>query len=170
MRDNDLSVSPPRITRRRLLALGAGAGALGLGWPRSAPAAVRVEITSGDVQPMPIALPDFIGGAPADSEAARGVTQVITNDLKRSGLFAPIDPAAYIERIVNSPASRTGAPSTPRPFSPAGSRASPTGGSRPSSVCGTFLRASSSRGSNISPRRTWGAASPTSSPTRFMNA
>ena len=104
MRDNDLSVSRPRITRRRLLALGAGAGALGLGWPRSAPAAVRVEITSGDVQPMPIALPDFIGGAPADSEAARGVTQVITNDLKRSGLFAPIDPAAYIERIVNTDA------------------------------------------------------------------
>jgi TolB protein len=104
MRDNDLSVSPPWITRRRLLALGAGAGALGLGWPRSAPAAVRVEITSGDVQPMPIALPDFIGGAPADSEAARGVTQVITNDLKRSGLFAPIDPAAYIERIVNTDA------------------------------------------------------------------
>ena len=104
MRDNDLSVSRPWITRRRLLALGAGAGALGLGWPRSAPAAVRVEITSGDVQPMPIALPDFIGGAPADSEAARGVTQVITNDLKRSGLFAPIDPAAYIERIVNTDA------------------------------------------------------------------
>jgi TolB protein len=56
------------------------------------------------VQPMPIALPDFIGGAPGDSEAARGVTQVITNDLKRSGLFAPIDPAAYIERIVNTDA------------------------------------------------------------------
>src|SRR5438445_308979 len=99
MRDNDFSVSPPLITRRRLLALGAGVGALGLGWPRSAPAAVRVEITSGDVQPMPIALPDFVGGASGDSEAARGVTQVVTNDLKRSGLFAPIDPAAYIKRL-----------------------------------------------------------------------
>src|SRR5207302_7238396 len=39
-----------------------------------------------------------------DSEAARGVTQVVTNDLKRSGLFAPIDPAAYIERTVNTDA------------------------------------------------------------------
>jgi TolB protein len=104
MRDNDPPAPRPMITRRGLFALGAGAGALGLGWPRAAPAAVRVEITSGDVQPMPIALPDFIGGTPGDTEAARGVTQVIAGDLKRSGLFAPIDPAAYIERIVNSDA------------------------------------------------------------------
>src|ERR1041385_5887409 len=101
MRDDDLPASRPLITRRRLLALGAGAsaGALGIGWPL---AAVKVEITSGDVQPMPIALPDFIGGTPADTEAARAVTQIIAGDLKRSGLFAPIDPAAYIERIANS--------------------------------------------------------------------
>src|ERR1043166_3516053 len=104
MRDNALLASRPLITRRRLLAFGAGAGALSLAWPQSAPAAVRVEITSGDVQPMPIALPDFIGGTPGDSEAARGVTQIIAGDLKRSGLFAPIDPAAYIERIANSDA------------------------------------------------------------------
>jgi TolB protein len=32
---------------------------------------------------------------------ARTVTQVITANLARSGLFAPIDPAAYIERIAN---------------------------------------------------------------------
>src|SRR5215470_17266375 len=104
MRDNDLFDSRSLITRRRLLALGAGAGALGVAWPRAAPAAVRVEITSGDVQPMPIALPDFVGGTAGDVEAARNVTQVIAADLKRCGLFAPIDPAAYIEKIVNSDA------------------------------------------------------------------
>src|ERR1043166_6417697 len=104
MRDDDFPASRPLITRRRLLALGAGAGARGIGWPRSAPAAVKVEITSGDVQPMPIALPDFVGGTPADVEAARGINQVITGDPKRSGLFAPIDPAAYIEKIANSDA------------------------------------------------------------------
>jgi TolB protein len=99
MIDNDLRGAGPLVTRRRLLVLGAaaGAGALGLG-------AVKVEITSGDVAPMPIALPDFIGGTPADTEVARNVTQVITGDLKRSGLFAPIDPAAYIEKIVSSDA------------------------------------------------------------------
>ncbi len=104
MRDNELFAPRSPITRRRLLALGAGAGALGLAWPRWARAAVRVEITSGDVQPMPIALPDFVGGTPGDVESARNITQVISGDLRRSGLFAPIDPAAYIEKIVNSDA------------------------------------------------------------------
>jgi TolB protein len=101
MLDSNPPGSSPLVTRRRLLALGAGAGALGLGCPRSAPAAVKVEITSGDVAPMPIALPDFVGGTPADVEVARNITQVITADLKRSGLFAPIDPAAYIEKVGN---------------------------------------------------------------------
>ena len=50
---------------------------------------------------MPIALPDFVGGNAADVESARNVSSIITNNLRRSGLFAPIDPAAYIERIVN---------------------------------------------------------------------
>ena len=39
--------------------------------------------------------------SPADGEVGAGVAQVITNNLKRSGLFAPIDPAAFIEKIVN---------------------------------------------------------------------
>jgi TolB protein len=56
------------------------------------------------VQPIPIALPDFLGGSPADSEIARNITQVITANLRRSGLFAPIDPAAFIERIANTDA------------------------------------------------------------------
>ena len=36
-----------------------------------------------------------MAGTPADAEVGVGVTQVITNNLKRSGLFAPIDQAAY---------------------------------------------------------------------------
>src|SRR4029077_11360285 len=43
-------------------------------------------------------LPDFSGGTPADGEVARNVTQIITANLSRSGLFAPVDPAAFIER------------------------------------------------------------------------
>ena len=50
---------------------------------------------------MPIAIPDFVGGTPGDTEVARGITQVITANLRRSGLFAPIDPAAYIEKITS---------------------------------------------------------------------
>ena len=65
---------------------------------RAARAVVRIDVTQGNVQPLPIALPDFVGGTPADSEMARNVTGVITNNLRRSGLFAPIDPAAFIEQ------------------------------------------------------------------------
>ena len=42
--------------------------------------------------------------APADAEIARSVTGVITNNLQRTGLFAPIDPAAFIEKITNTDA------------------------------------------------------------------
>ncbi len=90
------------LTRRRLLAGAAGIAAAGM--IRPAGAVLRLEVTEGNVQPVPIALPDFLGGSPADSELARSISQVITADLRRSGLFAPIDPAAYIEKIVNADA------------------------------------------------------------------
>jgi TolB protein len=62
----------------------------------------QVPITpEGNFQPLPIAIPNFVAGTPADGEVGVGVTQVITNNLKRSGLFNPIDQAAYIERITN---------------------------------------------------------------------
>jgi TolB protein len=84
-----------------VLALGAaGAGVTALGWPRAARAVLRLDITQGTVQPMPIALPDFVGGSGGDSDVAHRVTGIITNNLKRSGLFAPIDPA--VTRLRNA--------------------------------------------------------------------
>ena len=50
---------------------------------------------------MPIAISKFIGGGEGDDDTATGVTQIITANLQRSGLFAPIDPAAFIERIAS---------------------------------------------------------------------
>ena len=89
------------LTRRRVLALGAAAGAGALMLPDAARAVVRLDITQGNVQPLPIALPDFVAGGASEGETARNVTGIITNNLRRSGLFAPIDPAAYIEKITN---------------------------------------------------------------------
>jgi TolB protein len=92
------------LTRRTVLA-GAGVSALAtVISPRAANAVLRLEITQGNVQPMPIALPDFVSGAPAESQVAHNVTAIIANNLQRSGLFAPINPAAYTEKIVNSDA------------------------------------------------------------------
>jgi TolB protein len=79
-----------------------GAGALAAMPSSIGFAQTRIDVTQGTVKPMPIALPDFVGGAgPADAELGRGVTQVIAANLQRSGLFAPIDQNAYIERIAN---------------------------------------------------------------------
>jgi TolB protein len=95
-----------QLNRRRLLMQAAGATcglATGL-LPRALEAAVRVDITQGNVQPMPIALPDFLAGGPTEADVARNVTGVISNNLQRSGLFAPINPQAFTEKITNSDA------------------------------------------------------------------
>lgn len=95
--------APLEIDRRRLLLLGAGTTAAAMGGlaPRSAGAAVRIDINQGNIQPIPIAIPPLLPVTPDDAAVAAEITQVITNNLRRSGLFAPIDPAAYIERITN---------------------------------------------------------------------
>jgi TolB protein len=92
----------PALTRRRALLLGAAAGVAVGGLVTDAAAAVRLDLDRGNIQPIPIALPDFLAGGPSDGESARGVSQIINANLKRSGLFAPIDPAAFIEKITNT--------------------------------------------------------------------
>ena len=69
----------------------------------AAPAQARVEIdvTRGVVQPLPIAIPDFPGTSPDTAEAGRNIAQVISANLRNSGLFVPIDQAAFIERTIN---------------------------------------------------------------------
>src|ERR1700756_2449701 len=91
---------PLPLNRRNILIGGAGAAA-GLLLPSLAGAQTRLQITEGNVAPLPIAIPNFVAGTPADGDVGMGVAQVITNNLKRSGLFAPIDQAAFIEKISN---------------------------------------------------------------------
>ncbi len=96
---------PPRrrllVDRRRLLA-GAGVGALAAFAARRAGAVVHLDITQGNIQPMPIAITQFVAGSPGETESAQGATSVITNNLQRSGLFAPINPQAFIEKVTNT--------------------------------------------------------------------
>jgi TolB protein len=80
----------------------AGLGALAAAPPRKVAAQnKRVIIENGEFAPIPIAIPPFLSDAPADAEVANGIAQVITNNLRRSGLFAPIDPTAFVERITD---------------------------------------------------------------------
>lgn len=69
--------------------------------PSPARAVVELNITQGTVQPLPIAIPDFAGDGSVDPEIAREVSNVVTNDLRSSGLFVPIDQAAFIEKGVS---------------------------------------------------------------------
>ncbi len=62
-------------------------------------AAVRIDINGGNFQPMPIAIPKFLPTGPGDDDIGQALTQIVTANLQRSGLFAPIDPAAFIEKI-----------------------------------------------------------------------
>jgi TolB protein len=91
---------PLRLDRRELLISSAGAAA-GLLLPSAASAQTRLVIPEGNVAPLPIAIPSFLPGSPADAQVGADVAGVIANNLKRSGLFAPIDPAAFIERITD---------------------------------------------------------------------
>jgi TolB protein len=97
---NILRLPDLSVTRRRALALGAAAGGLTLA-ARHARAVVRLDITEGNFQPLPIAIPNFFGGADSDNDTATGVTQIITANLKGSGLFLPIDPAAFLEKLAS---------------------------------------------------------------------
>ncbi|MDP2620836.1 MAG: Tol-Pal system beta propeller repeat protein TolB [Hyphomicrobiales bacterium] len=70
-----------------------------LAWPRPAHAVIEIDITQGNIQPLPVAIPDFIGGNPDDAQLGADIANVIQGNLVRSGLFAPIDKAAFIEKI-----------------------------------------------------------------------
>jgi TolB protein len=87
-----------RPNRRQVISCMASLGVLAGVAPTRAQKRIPIE---GDFAPLPIAIPNFVAGTPSDGEVSAGVTQVITNNLKRSGLFAPIDQAAYIEKIAN---------------------------------------------------------------------
>ncbi|MDA1097621.1 MAG: Tol-Pal system beta propeller repeat protein TolB [Proteobacteria bacterium] len=65
--------------------------------PRSARAALEIDITQGNVDPMPVAIPDFYGAGAAVADQGKRMAQVITANLDRSGLFRPLDPKSFIQ-------------------------------------------------------------------------
>jgi TolB protein len=66
--------------------------------PAAAPAQepLRIEITEGVIEPMPIALPAFAEPGAPGAELAAEIRSVVVSDLEGSGLFRIIDPAAYL--------------------------------------------------------------------------
>src|SRR5260370_973370 len=62
-------------------------------------AELRIDITGGKVEPLPIAIPAFAGGGGEEIQTGRDLAQVISADLERSGLFRPLDPRAFIQNV-----------------------------------------------------------------------
>lgn len=90
------AAEPLAFSRRRLLltvVLGSASPFLGL--TSSAHAELRFDLRGGEFKPMPIAIADFSG------EQGPQVSGVITNNLKRSGYFQPLDRNSFVEKVIN---------------------------------------------------------------------
>jgi TolB protein len=87
-----------KMIDRRAVLLGALAGTAGAALPLvTARAQVRIDITGGQVKPIPIALSSLFGANAADAQSGREIRNVIAADLERSGLFKVIEEGAYIQ-------------------------------------------------------------------------
>ncbi len=84
------------LSRRHALGYAAGAGAALALAPLCARAQTRVTIDEANLRPRPIAIPTMLGVDPALSKR---IAEVVADDLRRSGLFKPLDEAAFIERL-----------------------------------------------------------------------
>ncbi|MCK4869201.1 MAG: Tol-Pal system protein TolB, partial [Alphaproteobacteria bacterium] len=60
-------------------------------------AELRIDITRGNIDPMPVAVTDFYSADARSAAIGRELSEVIAADLERSGLFAPIDKRAFIQ-------------------------------------------------------------------------
>ncbi|HYM72489.1 MAG TPA: Tol-Pal system beta propeller repeat protein TolB, partial [Stellaceae bacterium] len=61
-------------------------------------AELHIDITHGQSQPLPIAIPAFPGEGDG-AQIGRDIAQVVSADLERSGLFKPLDPRSFIENV-----------------------------------------------------------------------
>src|SRR5258708_20588723 len=82
----DADSTARRLSRRRVIMLGAGAaaGALAGFSPQRAAAVLKLDVTQGNVQPVPIAIPDFVGVGLQDPAAGRNLSPIIASHLPRS--------------------------------------------------------------------------------------
>ncbi|MFY9288322.1 MAG: Tol-Pal system beta propeller repeat protein TolB [Alphaproteobacteria bacterium] len=60
-------------------------------------AEIKVDITRGVVEPIPIAIPSFFGNTGNEQQYGRDIATVVTNDLVRSGLFSAVDPKSFVQ-------------------------------------------------------------------------
>jgi TolB protein len=77
-------------------------------WAVSTPAMVlaqggplRIEITEGVVEPLPYAVPDFVGESSGAQQLAQQIARVVADDLTGTGLFREVPREAHISQITS---------------------------------------------------------------------
>lgn len=75
----------------------AGALLLAVGVAVPARAELRIDITKGVIEPLPIAITSFFGAGGREAQIGGDMSRVISADLERSGLFKPVNPAAFLQ-------------------------------------------------------------------------
>jgi len=64
-----------------------------------ASAALQVNVNQGNIQPLPIAIPDFAAGQSGDAAVGQQIAGVVRADLDRSGIFKPLDPRSFVDQL-----------------------------------------------------------------------
>ncbi|HRJ11884.1 MAG TPA: Tol-Pal system beta propeller repeat protein TolB [Alphaproteobacteria bacterium] len=64
---------------------------------REAKAELKVDITRGVTEPIPMAITTFIGSDGGSNNVGQQISSVVTADLERSGLFRQLNPASFIQ-------------------------------------------------------------------------
>ncbi len=64
----------------------------------TASAELRIDITQGRADPMPVAIAEFTGETASENGVGNDIATVVAADLERSGLFRPIEKRAFIQR------------------------------------------------------------------------
>ena len=67
---------------------------------QSSQAELRIDVTQGRADPMPIAVTIFKSEGIKNKNIGKKISTVISANLERSGLFAPIDPKAFLETSI----------------------------------------------------------------------
>ena len=63
----------------------------------AARAELKIDITRGNIEPMPIAITRLVGEGKME-QLGRDIARVVSANLERSGLFLPINPKAFIQK------------------------------------------------------------------------
>lgn len=89
------------MTRRAALRAAAGgvaASVLGMPGAMMAAAQTRVTVDEANLKPRPIAVPPFLSD---DPRLGTAIADIVAADLERSGLFRPLDRAAFLQTVTN---------------------------------------------------------------------